>query len=156
MKEGQQQQQQQQQPLNSAVADGIERLEDPVYREEIHKLVVNGFYERPVDRQSLQHLVDFLDNVASHEVVITALWLHNVTLISDPSDGGLNILRDFLARSDTTLTNVTMDGCDFGSQEHASQLLTAFHTNRTVTDIKIYIESKIWKEAFSLALVFLV
>ena len=43
MEEEQQQQQQQKQPPHSAVADGIERLVDPVYREERHKLVVNGF-----------------------------------------------------------------------------------------------------------------
>jgi Leucine Rich repeat len=71
--------------------------------------------------------------------VITKLNLYDVKLVSDPSpDGGLNVLKDFFGRSDTTLTNVTLVYCcNFGSQEDASQLLAAFHTNRTVTDLTI-------------------
>jgi Leucine Rich repeat len=54
-----------------------------------------------------------------------------------PSDGSLNVLRDFFARSDTTLTKVTLHQCNFGSQQDAEQLLAAFHTNRTVVDLSI-------------------
>jgi hypothetical protein len=91
--------------------------------------------------RSLQHLVDFVDNIdSSHEVVITELKLYQVTLISDPSDGGLNVLREFFSRSHTgtALTKVTLLYCDFGiNQLDAEQLLAAFHTSRTVTDLSI-------------------
>ena len=87
-----------------------------------------------VDQQSLQHLADFIDKHAdSHKVEITELCLSNIELISDPSDGGL----DVLTASDTPLTKVTLNGCNFGNQQDASQLLAAFHTNRTVTHLKI-------------------
>jgi Leucine Rich repeat len=108
----------------------------------------------PVDRQSLQHLIDFLDNNnnnradGEHEddspeggaiVTITELKLHNIRLV-EPSDGGLNVLKDFFSRSNTTplLTKVTLEWCSFGSQDDASQLLAAFHTNRTVTDLRFH------------------
>jgi Leucine Rich repeat len=140
--EEQQRQQQQQQPLHSAVVNGIARLADPRYSEEERRelYVAPVFFESNpnVDRRSLHHLVDFLDNVDSHEVVITELRFYRVKLVSDPSDGGVVVLRDFFARSDTTLTTVTLDRCDFGSQQDAEQLLAAFHTNRTITDIKIH------------------
>jgi hypothetical protein len=64
--------------------------------------------------------------------------LFMVDLIYDPSpDGGVNVLRDFFARSDTTLTKVTFSDCAFRHPD-ALQLLAAFHTNRTVTDITIH------------------
>jgi hypothetical protein len=100
---------------------------------------VDGYDDPPVDRQSLQHLVDFLDNVDSHKfVVIAELHLYHVLLFSDPSDVGLNVLTDFIGRSDTTLTRVVLWRCNFGSQEDASKLLPAFHTNRTITDLTIH------------------
>jgi hypothetical protein len=71
--EEEQQQQQQQQPLHRGVVDGIARLTDPGYREERHILVVIGYHDgrAPVNRQSLQHLVDFLDDRRnSHEDII--------------------------------------------------------------------------------------
>jgi hypothetical protein len=116
-------------PLHSGVLEGIARFAEPWYRERRHQLEVNGFKGRsPIDRQSLQHLVDFLDNhVDSHEVVITELCLY-----------GINKLN-FFARSDTTLTKFTLRHCKLGSGEaDVSQLLAAFHTNRTVTDIEIH------------------
>jgi hypothetical protein len=135
---------QQQPPLHSAVVDGLAHLADPRYRENRHSLYVDGFgvwYRKPpIDRRSLQHLVDFLDNhVDSHaDVVITDLILDNVTLVSGPSpDGGLNVLKDFFTRSDISLTKVTLRRCDFGTTEDAVELLAAFHTNRTITDLGI-------------------
>jgi Ran GTPase-activating protein (RanGAP) involved in mRNA processing and transport len=110
-------------------------------RKDRHKLlVINGLIPSPcIDRSRLQHLVDFLDERdLSHEegVAITELVLDSLQL-SHPSDGGLNVLTVFFARSDTTLTTVSLRYCDVGSQEDASQLLVAFHTNRTVTDLTI-------------------
>jgi Leucine Rich repeat len=144
--ERQRQQQQQQQPLHVAVVDGIARLSDPLYRAERQKVYVEELeIGRPVDRRSLQHLVDFLvndvdDTTPRREAVITELFLDNVTLVSEPSpDGGLNVLKDLFARSDTTLTltKVTLRHCDFGSQQNTEQLLAAFHTNRTITYLYI-------------------
>jgi hypothetical protein len=137
-----QQQQQQQQPLHSAVVNGIARLADPRYSEEERRelYVAPVFFESNpnVDRRSLHHLVDFLDNVDSHEVVITELRFYRVNLVSDPSDGGVVELRDyFFARNDTTLTKVTLHNSGFGSQQDTSQLLAGFHTNRTITNIEI-------------------
>jgi Leucine Rich repeat len=50
----------------------------------------------------------------------------------------LNVLKDFFGRSDTTLTKVTLDECAFGTTEDTSQLLAAFHTNRTISDVEIF------------------
>jgi hypothetical protein len=140
----------QQQRIHRDVLDGIARLEDPHYREQRHTLLVVGHetYTPPVDRRSWEHLVDFLDNNnkgsdGEHEddshddVRITELALHYVKL-PQPSDGGLDVLRDFFARSDDmTLTKVFLQGCNFGAAEEASQRLAAFHTNRSVTDFSI-------------------
>ena len=71
------------------------------------------------------------------EVAITDVVLANVGLSSHPSDGSLNVLRDFFARSDTTLAKVSLHQCNFGSQQDAEQLLAAIHTNRTVFDLSI-------------------
>jgi Leucine Rich repeat len=95
--------------------------------------------------RSLQYLFDyilfndFLGNSfgGSHHEVITELELVQFKLSSKPSDGGLNVLTDFFARSDTSLTKVTLGWCDVGSRRDASQLLAAFHSNRTVTDLTI-------------------
>jgi hypothetical protein len=73
---------QRQQPLHRAIVDCIARLEDARYREERHRLVVNGGHKQTINRQSLQHLVDFLDNPDSHEVAITDVVLANVGFIS--------------------------------------------------------------------------
>jgi hypothetical protein len=102
------QQQEPQQPIHRDVLDGIARLDDPEYRAERHKLIVRfpGFYNIPlffVVRQSLQHLVDFLDDCHDNaREEITELELHDVEL-REPSDGGLEVLCTFFARSDTTL-----------------------------------------------------
>jgi hypothetical protein len=137
--EEQQQQQQQQQPLHRGVVGGIASLADPRWREQRHKLFIDGD-SKPVDRRSLQHLVDFLDGRrdSHHEdiIAITELYLNGVGLLW-PSDGGLNVLRTFFARSDTTLTKVTLGCFIFGEPEEASQLLAAFHTSRTVVDLTI-------------------
>jgi hypothetical protein len=92
-----------------------------------------------IDRHSWQHVVDFLDNVdGSHEVFITEMVLHYCRLVSNPSDGGWEVLRTFFARSDTILTKVTLDYCDFGTLENDFlELLAAFQTNRTVSDLTI-------------------
>jgi hypothetical protein len=122
---------QQQQQLHRGVFEGIARLTDPRHRDKRHKV---GISASRLDRRSLEHLVNFLDDIDSHEVVITELELFCVHL-SEPSDGGLDVLRAFFSRSDTTmLTKVTLWDCNFGNQEDASQLLAAFETNRTVTD----------------------
>jgi hypothetical protein len=109
------QQQEPQQPIHSAVLNGIACLEDPRFRKERHKLIVRRSYVPawcylpPIDQQSLQHLVAFLENGDSHEVIITELELNNVDLVFDPSpDGGLNVLRDLFARSDATLKKSTI------------------------------------------------
>jgi Leucine Rich repeat len=145
----------QEQQLNRGVIAGISRLADPLYREERHKMFVYryGLYNNEVDRRSVQHLVGFLDaqprarddddddannnDDDDEPVVITELELQNVRILSEPSDGGLDVLRDFFSRSDTSLTKVTMDRCDFGSAQETSRLLAAFHSNRTVTDLTI-------------------
>jgi hypothetical protein len=68
--------------VHSGVLVGIARLSDLRFRKERHKLRINCYYsvvpQTHIDRRSLQHLVDFLDNVDSHEVVITELELFNV------------------------------------------------------------------------------
>jgi hypothetical protein len=111
-----------------------------------------------VDRRSLQHLVDFVDNnnnngrssssivleggvVDRHEeeeeeVAIEQLVLNGLRL-SHPHDGGLNVLTNFFARSDTKLTEVSLYCCHFGTTQDASRVLASFQTNRTVTDLTI-------------------
>jgi hypothetical protein len=64
------------------------------------------------------------------------LDLYHVELPDDPSDGGVNVLCSLFARSDTTLTKVTLDfNCTFGNEEETLQLYMAFQTNATVTDL---------------------
>jgi Leucine Rich repeat len=58
--------------------------------------------------------------------------------LPDPSDGGVNVLQHFFARSDTTLTKVAFLCCNLESREDALQLIGVFQTNRTVTDLTIY------------------
>jgi hypothetical protein len=98
-------------------------------------LDVDGYNKPRIDRRSLEHLVDFLDNGDSHKV--TELVIADFCLLQ-PFDGGLEILRSFFARSDTTLTKVRLYCCTFGSAQEASQLLAAFQTNTTVTDLAIH------------------
>jgi hypothetical protein len=95
------------------------------------------------DRPSLECLVSVLDNYGRDEdskdeegITITELVLANVHL-KEPSDGGVNVFKAFFTRSDTTLTKVTLQWSDFGSQQDTSQLIAAFETNRTVTDLSI-------------------
>jgi hypothetical protein len=78
-----------------------------------HDLVINGQDKPPIGRRSLEHLVDFIDSgVDSHKVTASELVLYQVRLISDPSPGGgLHVLRDFFARSDTMLTKVVLQWC---------------------------------------------
>jgi Leucine Rich repeat len=89
----------------------------------------------------MDHLVHFLldnnhgDESHEEEVVITELELNDVEL-SWPFGGGSQVLRDFFARS-TTVTKVELCACYFGSQEEALQLLAAFETNTTVTDLTL-------------------
>jgi Leucine Rich repeat len=135
------QQQQQQQPLHRGVLNGIARLDDPRHRDERHRLCVAHGHEL-VDRPSLEHLFDVLDNAAVDEsrvVAVTELKLHDLRLFTEPSDGGLNVLQRFFSRSDTTLTKVTLDMCTFGGHQDASQLFAAFRTNTTVTDLEIHV-----------------
>jgi hypothetical protein len=75
----------------------------------------------------------------AHEVDIpvTELKLDAIEL-SLPHDGGLELLCTFFTRSDTTLTKATLSWCHFGTAQDAAQLLAAFETNRTVTDLTIY------------------
>jgi Ran GTPase-activating protein (RanGAP) involved in mRNA processing and transport len=131
--------QQQQQPLHRGVVSGIARLADPRWREQRHKLFIDGD-PAPMDRRSLQHLVDFLDGRrdSHHEdiIAITELELAGIRLI-EPSDGGVNVLEDFFARSDTTLTKLVLRDCNFGTTEDALQVLAAIHTNGTVIDLTI-------------------
>jgi hypothetical protein len=88
-----------------------------------------------INRHSWQHVVDFVDNVdGSHEVFLTELVLDYCRQVSNPSDGGLEVLRSFFARSDTTLTKVALWHCDFGQAEDALEL-AAIQTNTTVSDL---------------------
>jgi Ran GTPase-activating protein (RanGAP) involved in mRNA processing and transport len=146
---GQQQQRQSPPQIHRGVLDGIARLANPIHRRQRHMLIVTG---HNLDRRSLQHLVDFLEKNKnnnnnnnngqngddSHEeaIVITELPLLDIAL-SEPSDGGLIVLRDFFSRSDTALTKVTLSWSYFGTAEEASHLIAAFQTNRTVTDLTI-------------------
>jgi hypothetical protein len=142
------QQQQEQQQLHPCVLSGIARLSDPHHRHERHKLTISG-YTTPggVNRRSVQHLVDFLNDSDSHEVVITELKFHWIQLsrmdgslephFNVPFEGGLEVICAVFSRSDTTLTKVAMDGCHFATTEDTSQLIAAFETNRTVTDLTI-------------------
>jgi hypothetical protein len=97
----------------------------------------------PIVRRSWwEHLVHFVDNRgygnATHETaaVITGLLLSGIRLV-EPSDGGVNVLRSFFSRSDATLTKVSRVKCNFGREEDATRLITAFQMNKTVTDLSI-------------------
>jgi hypothetical protein len=139
MEEQQQQQQQHPPPpppqIPCSVVECIARLSPPpycIYRGVTRRLFVDGDNMPPIDRRSLQHLVDFLDKVRvdgdssdpDDVVRITELELHHVRLM-DPSDGGLDLLCTFFARSDTTITKVTLQRCKFGSQQDTSRLFNS-------------------------------
>jgi hypothetical protein len=116
-----------------SILQGIARLSNPNHRMERQTLIVDGHDEPPVDRQSWEHLVTFLDRHDSHEV--TELRLQNLEL-AQPSDGGLEVLCTFFSRSDTSLTKVALrKRNNFGGEEGTSQLISAFETNRTVTEL---------------------
>jgi hypothetical protein len=127
---------------HEAVLQAIERLENPLLREDRYQLLVDrGDHNHngpSIDRQSLEYMVHFLDeNSDSHQVVITELVLHHVALCFVP-DGGLDVLQGFFSRSDTALTKVTLFNCSFGGNpEFASLLLAAFRSNGSVTDLTI-------------------
>jgi Leucine Rich repeat len=88
-----------------------------------------------VARQSVRYLVDFLRSRDAHQV--TELVLCEFKILQ-PSDGGLDVLCDFLSNQ-VTLTKVRLlHGCNFGSEQEASRLLVAFQTNTTVTDLTFY------------------
>jgi hypothetical protein len=105
----------------------IARLEDPHHSGEKHRLLVSGRrgtdsrpgWHRPaVDLQSLEYLVRFLDSNNADgslpdSVAITELELYYADVVSDrdPSDGCLNVLKDFFSRSNTSLTKVTLHPC---------------------------------------------
>jgi hypothetical protein len=100
---------QQQQHINPSVLYSIARISDPRFREVRHMLWVGGSNQTPfLDRRSLQHVVHYL----AERPKVTELELHCIQL-SYPSDGGLQVLRTFFSRSDTTLTKVTLNHCTF-------------------------------------------
>jgi hypothetical protein len=130
----QQRQQQQQPALHRAVVDAIALVTDPHCRhphKRHDKLCCRWirplYASRPVDRRSLQHLVDFFLNshrgcdaheaaaAAAAAAVTTELVLFEIRLVSRPTaDGGMHVLRDFFARSDTTtLTEVILESYNF-------------------------------------------
>ena len=89
--------------IHRSVVVGIARHDDMLY--------INGYSQPPIDRRSSQHLVDHLfDNHSRDEVraAISDLLLGCVELVRDPSDGGVNVLRELFSRSDTTLTRVVL------------------------------------------------
>jgi Leucine Rich repeat len=94
----------------------------------------------PINVRSLQHLVDFL--LAEEETTPPppqfqdAHRFKGVRLLN-PSDGGTNVLRDYFARSDTTLTRIKLSNCNFGTVEETVRIIGAFQTNRTVSDLTI-------------------
>jgi Leucine Rich repeat len=132
--------------LHRSVREGISKLSDPRYRKQSHELSTwtSGRAtdsELLVNRYSFQYLVDFLDSQQGRvtfwqPTAVTKLKLNRIRL-PHPSDGGLQVLHAFFSRSDTTLTNVELYDCDFGSQEDTIQLLAAFHPNRTVTGLTV-------------------
>jgi hypothetical protein len=133
--------------IHQSVLNAIARVSDPRCRaEDRHNLQVylllvwpDDGDERIIDRQSLEYLVDFLDNHrdSPQDVVITELGLYHELRLAEPSDGRVNVLTNLFSRSDTTLTKVALALHYFGSQQGATRILAAFHTNRTVTDLTI-------------------
>jgi Leucine Rich repeat len=90
-----------------------------------------------VDRQSLQYLVDFLqDDESTHDVTELELLF-----FSFPLHGGLNVLCDFFANQ-TTLIAIRMEHCDFGSIHENLQLFAAMQRNRFVIDLNLNIDAR--------------
>jgi Leucine Rich repeat len=134
-------QQQPQQPpppqIHRGVLNGIARLTAlPYYHKRRLSLLVCGYREPVFDRPSLEYLVNFLDHRDDDSLEVTGIMLQYVHCLK--SDGGLNVLSDFFARSDTRLTNATLWECDFGSREDVAQLLSPFYTNKTITGLTIH------------------
>jgi hypothetical protein len=115
--------------------EGVEQQDEDLLHQ--HRLSLT--YASSVNRQSVQYFVDFLSReeepTARH--VVTELELSDFSLLQ-PSDGGMNVLCDFLANQMTLTTVKITHRCNFGTTEEASRLLAAFQTNRTVTDLTIY------------------
>ena len=87
---------QQQQELHKSILNGLARVANPHrhYGAERHKLLIFALCRPPVDRHSLDHLVNFLDNQhnsgCGEVVVVTELELEAVRLLptlGNPSDG---------------------------------------------------------------------
>jgi hypothetical protein len=133
---------------HEAIADAIARLEDPLHAHERH-ILKTGTLRRPgllypYTCQNLEDLVDLLDNhvASSPQAIISQLELDGVVLVGafrgfTLPDGGLEVLKRFFARSDTTLTCVSFDGCAFGGRNDHLQILEAFYQNRTVSELRI-------------------
>jgi Leucine Rich repeat len=158
---GQQQQQQQPQAsvvIHRAVLNGIAHCLENRRRlcDQRHKLHVVGVkkHARVVARRSLEFLVDFMDNgsgSSSQQHDVTSLELGTIRLSSSSNnsssnplpagagaaddDGGLEVLRSLFARSDTSLTRVRLFDCDFGTAQEALHLVSAFESNRTISDL---------------------
>jgi hypothetical protein len=107
-------------------------------RDKRHTLDVYCMGNDYMNRKSTRYLVRFLNgrNKRALRVAIKKLSLYRFRLDS-PSDGTLAVLCAYFSRSHTSITNVNLTGCAFGTDEEESQLLAAFHTNRTVTDLTI-------------------
>jgi hypothetical protein len=134
---------QQQEVLHPSIRDGLRGLSDEIVIE-IAQDYFDDNDDPRIDRRSWEHLIHVLEREQSSrgkkQPVKHHLKLKNVKLPGNwnyPSDGSLDVLRSFFARSDTTVTRVTLWECDFGTAQEASLLLAAFRTNRTVTDLCI-------------------
>jgi hypothetical protein len=93
-----------------------------------------------VNRQSVQYLVDFFlqqseeDSSSQHEAV-SQLNLEYFSLVQ-PSDGGIDVLRDLFSNQRTTLlTRIKLYHYNFGSEEDTSRVIGACRTNGSVTDL---------------------
>jgi hypothetical protein len=143
-REQQQQQQQQQQ------REHTRQQRSQQQQQQHHALVVYASHDvPPVDRRSWEYLVTYLEDIRLNPppvhgeqvagMIATELELAGIRLPNPSDDGSLQVLCEYFSRRShtTLLTKVTLHACNFGNTEDASQLLTAFQTNRTVTDLTI-------------------
>jgi Leucine Rich repeat len=95
-------------------------------------------YNSQVDRQSLVHLLKFLNDQNQHHSTHPIKELDIVQLeVRRRPDGGSLILQRIFERYDPFLTKIRLSGCFFGDLQTTLQVLSGFHSNKTVTSLQI-------------------
>jgi Leucine Rich repeat len=125
--------------VHPVILDGIANLERRSSRE-IQVLTIEpmvNMIDTRIDRASVSHLVSFMRQRVLLHCPVTELKLSRLHL-KNPSDGSLDVLREFFAE-DTALSKIEIVSCcGFRDAEATSRLFAAIQTNTSLTDLTMY------------------